>query len=184
MRKLIYAINQTLDGCYDHGILVPDDEVFKYHTNLVREAGLLLFGRKTYELMVPYWPDIAKDPSGDKLEIEFAQAFASKKMAVASRSLKKIEGKDARIVHGNLRNEILKLKKEKGKNILTGGVDIPSQLIGLGLVDECHFIIQPILAGGGRRLLEGMSLPKPLKFKLAETKAFSGGAVALRYLKR
>ena len=184
MRKLIYAINQTLDGCYDHGRLVSDDEVFKYHTNLVREADTLLFGRKTYELMVPYWPDIAKNPSADKLEIEFARAFVSKKMVVVSRSLKKIEGKDTRIVCENLGDEILNLKKVPGENILTGGVVIPSQLIELGLVDEYHFVIQPILSGEGKRLLEGISLPKLLKLKLVETKSFGGGAVALRYLKR
>jgi hypothetical protein len=60
MRKLIYTINVTVDGCCDHTKMVPDEEVLGYGAQLVRDAGLLVYGRKTYQLMVPYWPDIAK----------------------------------------------------------------------------------------------------------------------------
>jgi len=76
------------------------------------------------------------------------------------------------------------LKQEQGKNIWTGGVAIPSQLIELGLVDEYRFVIQPIIAGKGRRLLEGVSLPEKLQLKLVESKIFKSGCVALRYLKQ
>jgi dihydrofolate reductase len=75
------------------------------------------------------------------------------------------------------------LKQEQGKNILVGGVDIPSQLIELGLVDEYHFVVGPIIAGEGRRLLEGVSLPGRLQLKLVESKIFKSGRVVLRYLK-
>ena len=92
--------------------------------------------------------------------------------------------KNARVVRTNLRDEILKLKQEPGKNILTGGVDIPSQLIKLGLVDEFHFVVHPILAGDGRRLMEGVSLPEKLQLKLVDPKIFKSGCVALRYLKQ
>ena len=78
MRKLIYAINLTLDGGCDHTNGVPDDDVFEYATQLVRGADLLVFGRKTYQLMVPYWPDIAKNPSETKEDREFADTFVSK----------------------------------------------------------------------------------------------------------
>jgi dihydrofolate reductase len=77
-----------------------------------------------------------------------------------------------------------KLKQEQGKNILIGGVDIPSLLIELGLVDEYHFVVQPIVAGEGRRLLEGISLPEKLQLKLIKSKIFKSGCVALRYLKQ
>jgi dihydrofolate reductase len=76
------------------------------------------------------------------------------------------------------------VKQEQGKNILVGGVDIPSQLAGLGLVDEYHFVVQPIVAGEGRRLLEGVSLPEKLQLKLVDSKIFKSGCVALRYLKQ
>jgi dihydrofolate reductase len=75
------------------------------------------------------------------------------------------------------------LKQEQGKNILLGGVDIPSQLIKLGLIDEYRFVVQPIFAGESRRLLEGVSLQEKLPLKLVESKIFKSGCVALRYLK-
>src|SRR5579864_1059731 len=185
MRNVIYAINVTIDGCCDHTKFDPDEETFEYIMRLLREdADLLVFGRKTYQMMVPYWPDIAKSQSETKADIEFAQTFVSKKKIVFSRSLASAEDENTRIVRTNLRDEILKLKQEEGKNILVGGVDIPSQLIELGLVDEYRFVVMPIIAGEGRRLFEGVSLPERLQLKLVESKIFKSGSVALRYLKQ
>jgi dihydrofolate reductase len=134
--------------------------------------------------MVPSWPDVAKSQSETKAENEFAKAFDSKKLVVFSRSLDSVEGENTRIVRTNLRDEILRLKQEPGKNILAGGVDIPSQLIELGLVDEYRFVVTPIIAGEGRRLLEGVSLRERLQLKLIESKTFKSGCIALRYLKQ
>ncbi len=185
MRNVIYAINVTLDGCCDHTKFKPAEDLHEHYTHLLRDdAGLLVYGRKTYQLMVPYWPDIAKSQSETKADIEFAQAFDSLNKIVFSRSLASAEDKNTRIVRTNLRDEILKLKQEAGKNILVGGVDIPSQLIGLGLVDEFRFVVQPIIAGEGRRLMEGVSLRERLQLKLVESKVFESGCVALRYLKQ
>ena len=184
MRNLIYAINITLDGCCDHTKMIGDEELFEHHTQLLREVDLFVFGRKTYQLMVPYWPDVAKDPSATKADKEFARWFDSINKIVFSRSLESVDDKNTRVVRTNLRDEILKLKQEPGKNILAGGVDIPSQLIELGLVDEYRFAVQPIVAGEGRRLLEGVSLPERLQLKLVESKVLKSGCVALRYLKR
>jgi dihydrofolate reductase len=184
MRKLIYAINITIDGCCDHTKTVADEEVLDYYTQLVRDADLLVYGRKTYQLMVPYWPEIAKNQSETKAEIEFAQAFDSSNKIVFSRSLDSAEGRNTRIVRTHLHDEILKLKREQGKNIFVGGVDIPSQLIELGLVDEYLFVVQPIVAGEGRRLMEGVRLPEKLQLKLAESRPFKSGCIALRYLKQ
>jgi len=183
MRKLVFAINITIDGCCDHTKLGGNEEVHEYHTNLLRDVDLLVFGRKTYQLMVPFWPDVAKNHSGQtKAMNQFAQAFDSvNNIVVFSQSLEKAEGKRTRIVRTNLQNEILKLKQEQGKNILTGGVNIPSQLIELGLVDEYHVVIQPLVVGEGTRLLEGISLEE--KLNLVESKIFPSGCVALRYLK-
>jgi dihydrofolate reductase len=184
MRKLIYAIQITLDGCCDHTKQMVDEEALENHALLLRDADLLVFGRKTYQLMVPYWPDVAKNPAETKADIEFGKMFVSKKKIVFSRSLDSADDKNTRIVRTNLRDEMLKLKQEQGKNILAGGVDIPSQLIELGLVDEYHFVVTPIIAGEGRRLLEGVSLPQKLQLKLVESKIFPSGCVALRYLKQ
>jgi dihydrofolate reductase len=186
MRNLIYAINLSLDGCCDHTKFSPPDdgEVLEHYTRLLREFDLLVYGRKTYQLMVPYWPDIAKSQSETKADIEFAQAFVSIKKIVFSRSLESVEDKSTRVVRTNLRDEILKLKQGPGGNILVGGVEIPSQLVELGLIDEYRFMVMPIVVGAGRRLLEGASLGQSLQLKLVESKTFKSGCVALRYLKQ
>jgi len=188
MRKLIYAINTTLDGCVDHTKQFVDDELLEYHSHLVRDADLLVYGRKTYQLMVPYWPDVANNPSETKADRDFAKTFVSKNKVVFSRSLDSGEVKKAdkntRVVSTNLRDEILRLKQQPGRDVLAGGVDIPSQLIELGLVDEYRFGVGPIIAGEGRRLLEGVSLRERLQLRLVESKIFESGCVALRYVKQ
>jgi dihydrofolate reductase len=184
MRNLIYAINVTLDGCVDHTKTVGGDEILEHYTQLLREVDLFVYGRKTYQLMVPYWPDVAKNQSETKASIEFAKTFVSKNKIVFSRSLDSAEDKNTKIVRTNLRDEILKLKQEPGKNILAGGVDIPSQLVELGLVDEYHFVVQPIVAGEGRRLFDHVRLRERLQLKLVESKVLKSGRVALRYLKQ
>jgi len=164
--------------------MIGDEEIHEYFTHLMRDVDLLVFGRKTYQLMVPFWPDVAKNHSGQtKAMNEFAEAFDSNKIIVFSQSLDSAEGRNTRIVRTKPEDEILKLKQEQGKDILTGGVAIPSQLIELGLVDEYHFVVQPIVAGEGRRLFEGIRLPESLRLKLVESKIFKSGCVALRYLK-
>jgi dihydrofolate reductase len=184
MRNVIYAINLTLDGCCDHTKFNPAEDLLEYYTHLLQEVGLFVYGRKTYQLMVPYWPDVAKSQSETKADIEFAQAFVSKKKVVFSRSLASADNGDTRIVRTSLRDEILKLKQEPGQPILVGGVDIPTQLIELGLVDEYRFVVAPVFAGAGRRLLEGVNLPERLQLKLVESKVFKSGCVALHYLKQ
>jgi len=183
MRNVIFAINITLDGCCDHTKQLADDETHEYFTQLLREVDLLVFGRKTYQLMVPFWPDVAKIQSQTKAMNEFAQTFDSIDKLVFSQSLDSAEG-NTRIVRTKLHDEILKLKQEPGKNILIGGVSIPSQLIELGLVDEYRFVVGPIVAGEGRRLLEDVSLRERVQIKLVESKIFKSGCVALRYLKQ
>jgi dihydrofolate reductase len=183
MRNVIFAINVTLDGSFDHAKMLGDDEILEYFTHFLRDVDLLVFGRKTYQLMVPYWPDVAKNPAESNAANDFAQAFESINKIVFSKSLDSAEGKNTRIVRANLRDEILKLKQEPGKNILIGGVALPSQLIELGLVDEFIFVVNPIIAGGGARLLEGVSLPGRLQLKLVDSKILKSGCVALRYWK-
>ena len=184
MRNVIFAINITLDGCCDHTKQIGDEETHEYFTHLMRDVDLLVFGRKTYQLMVPFWPEVAKNQSMTKASNEFAQKFDSINKILFSRSLDSAEDKNTRIVRTNLHDEILKLKQEEGKNILVGGVSIPSQLIELGLVDEYRFVVSPIVAGEGRRLLEGVSLRERLQLKFVESKIFKSGCVALRYLKQ
>ena len=182
MRKVIFAINVTLDGCCDHTKFNPDEETMAYFTRLTQDADTFVYGRETYQLMVPFWPDVAKNPSGHRKEdVEFAQAFdAIGNIIVFSQSLDSSEDEKTKIVRTGLRDEVLKLKHEQGKNILTGGVTIPSQLAELGLIDEYRFVVHPIVSGEGRRLFEGINL----QVKLVESTVFKSGVIALRYLKQ
>jgi dihydrofolate reductase len=184
MSNVILAINITVDGCVDHTKQLADDETHEYFTHLIRDVDLLVFGRKTYQLMVPFWPEVAKNQNMTKASNEFARAFDSVNKIVFSRSLDGVEDKNTRIVRTNLHDEILRLKQEQGRGMLLGGVSIPSQLIELGLVDEYRFVVSPIVVGEGRRLLEGVSLRERLQLRLAESKILKSGSVALRYLKQ
>ena len=180
MRKLVFAINMSLDGCVDHTKFLPDEDTFAYFTQLVQDTGTFLYGRKTYELMVPYWPDAAKEDPSD----EFARAFeAVEKIVVFSQSLDSPEGEKTRVVRTGLQDEVLKLKHEQGKSILTGGVNLAAQLAVLGLIDEYHIVVLPIIMGEGIRLFEGINLQEKLQLKLVDSTVFKSGAVVLKYVK-
>ena len=186
MRKLIYAINTSLDGCCDHTKFFPVEDTMEYFTGLLRDVDTFLWGRKTYELMVPYWPDVAKNASGDGDEdVEFARAFdAVDKIVVFSQTLESVEDSKTNIISTGLYDEVLQLKQEKGGNILAGGVAIPTQLAELGLIDEFRFVVHPIVVGEGRRLFDGINLQENLQLKLVESTVFKSGGIALRYVKQ
>lgn len=185
MRKIIFSINLTADGCCDHTAGIPDDDVMDYYTRLMQSGGALLYGRKTYELMFPYWPDLLKEHTGPATpESRFAEAFvAVPEIIVVSKTLEKVEGKNSKIIRSNLQEEIKKLKSGTGKDILAGGVSLPTELLELGLIDELRLVIHPIVVGKGRRLFDTANLQEKLKLKLAESQVFESGFIALRYLK-
>lgn len=184
MRNVIFSINITSDGCVDHTKGIGDDETHEYFTDLLRSVDWLVFGRTTYQLMVPFWPEVAKNQSMSEVSNEFARTFDSLNKIVFSRTLENVEDEHTRIVRSNPGDEIRKLKQEQGKSILLGGVSIPSQLIGLGLIDEFRFVVNPIVAGAGRRLFDDVRLPESLPMKLIESKIFKSGCVALHYVKQ
>ncbi|MBN8784693.1 MAG: dihydrofolate reductase [Terrimonas ferruginea] len=185
MRKLIYSINITLDGCCDHTKGMAGEDVHAYFADLLREVDVFVYGRKTYELMVPFWPDVAKNHTGpaDSMS-EFAEAFVSvKKTIVFSRTLEKADDPKTNIINTDLREAILKLKEEEGGDMLLGGVDLPSQLMELDLIDEYRIMVQPLIVGEGRRLFDSVSLPEKLSLKLAESKTLKSGCIALHYVR-
>lgn len=183
MRKVIYGINLTANGCCDHTKFSGGEGMLEYFTDLMRDVDLIVYGRKTYQLMIPYWPDVAKTQSAKKAEIAFARTFDAIDKVVFSKSLDSAYG-NTRIIRADLANEFLKLKQEPGNKISIGGVSLPSQLIALGLVDEFYFVVHPIIVGEGRRLLMDTSLQDQLNLKLVDSKILESGAVALHYLKQ
>lgn len=182
MRNVVYSINLSLDGCCDHTSFNPGEELFPYYTALIKDADTVVYGRTTYQLMFPYWADVAKNQSETKVINDFAQALTAVSKVVFSRTIKSAE-ENTRVVPGDLENEIRKLKQEPGKNILIGGVSLPSQLIALNLVDEFYFVVHPVIVGEGRRLLEDVGLPENLNLKLVEIKPFKSGSIGLHYIR-
>ena len=180
MRKVIFAINITIDGYCGHETGIADDELHEYFTKLLQDSGVDIFGRNTYHLMYPYWHDVAVNQSGTKTINEFARTFDSMPKIVFSTTLKSVEWNNTTLLHSNLREEIMKLKQQPGKSIFIGGLNIASQVAEWNLIDEYHFVVHPIIAGKGPRLFEAV---ENLKLNLAESKTFRSGVVALHYKK-
>ena len=187
MRKVIFSINVSLDGCVDHNLspFAPDDEVMDHYTRQMREVETLVYGRKIYQMMVPFWPDMAKDGTAPNQALkDFAEAFAAvKQFIVFSRTLETADRPNTKIVHGDPAEEIRRLKQGSGGDLHVSGVDVPSQLMRQGLVDEFRLVVAPIIAGAGPRLMEGLGLPEGQKLGLVESKTFKSGCVYLRYEK-
>jgi dihydrofolate reductase len=183
MRTVVFAINITADGYCGHMDMNPDDEVLKHFTNMLRNASVLLYGRTTYQLMVPYWPDVARSPSESEADHEFARMFDSLEKIVFSTTLKHIDENNTRIVSKNIEEEVLALKQQPGKDIYVGGLSIASQLSELGLIDEYHFVIHPVIAGKGPRLFETVKLKDALRLDFIGSRVFESGVVAVQYRK-
>jgi len=183
MRKVVYGINQTLDGCCDHTKSSGSEDIHVYFSDLLRQADLIVYGRKTYELMVPFWPDVAKEQNMPETVNEFARVFDSIDKLVFSRTLKSVEDKKSRLVNTDPVEELLRLKQEPGRDISLGGVELPLKLIEAGLVDEFHIVVHPVIVGEGRRLFDGIDIKEKLQLKLAESKVLPSGCVALKYVK-
>lgn len=180
MRKVVFAINITIDGCCDHNVVIADDELHKYFAGLLRDSGVEIFGRNTYNLMYPYWHDVAVNQSETQTTNEFARLFDAIPKIVFSTTLQRIEWNNTTLRRSNLREEIEKLKQQPGKNISIGGLNIASHVAQWNLIDEYHFVVPPIIAGTGPRLFESVN---NLTLKLVGSKTFRSGAVALHYEK-
>ena len=183
MRKVVFAINSTTDGYCNHTDMIADAEMHTYFTRLLRNANILLFGRITYQLMVPYWPDVAKSQSEDEASNEFARVFDSLDKVVFSTTLKHVGGNNTRIVSANIAEEVLALKQQPGKDISVGGLSIASQLSERGLIDEYHFVVHPFVVGKGPRLFETLKPQDRLQLDLIASETFQSGVVALHYRK-
>ena len=180
MRKVIFAINITIDGYCGHETGIADDELHEYFTGLLQDSGVDIFGRNTYHLMYPYWHDVAVNGSETEVVNEFARTFDAMPKIVFSTTLKSVEWNNTTLLHGNLREEIMKLKEQPGKDIFIGGLNIASQVAGWDLIDEYHFVVHPIIAGKGPRLFESV---ENRTLKLVGQKTFGSGVVALHYKK-
>lgn len=178
MRKLIAAINMTLDGFCDHTAGLPDEEIHQHYTELLGQGDAILYGRITYQLM-EFWRTLLKNPSEEKSMNDFAKAIDKIPKIVFSRTIKNVEWESATIAKRDLKDEVLELKQQSGKDIFVGSRSLIIQLIKLDLIDELQLCVHPVVAGSGMPLFENIDHRTILKF--IKTKIFSAGAVILYY---
>jgi dihydrofolate reductase len=182
MRPLRYSINVTLDGCCHHEEgLPPDEESMRYWTAEMERADALLFGRVTYEMMESAWRKPAMGAWPDwmgEAEIPFAEAIDGAKKYVVSSTLGAPDW-NAELVQGDVGEAVRRLKQEPGEGLWVGGVTLPTALADLGLIDEYEFVVHPVLAGRGPRLLDG--LRERIQLELVNRREFRSGAVAVLY---
>ena len=182
MRKLIAAINMTIDGFCDHTAVIADDELHENANELLKTADTILFGRITYQLMEKSWPPIVKNPTGNKSTDEFAVLIDNISKVVFSHTLKTVEWKNTRVVNNGIKEEVLKLKQQPGKNLLVGSPGLIVELTKLNLIDEYQLSVQPIVLGRGLTLFK--NIRNRIDLKLLKTKTLGSGVVVLYYERR
>jgi dihydrofolate reductase len=181
MRKVIFAINNTIDGFADHITVIADDELHDFYTDLLDDVDVILFGRKTYQLMESFWPIAYDDSRSTESMIRFADKINPMQKIVFSKTLSVVKWNKTKLIKGDISKVVEDLKKQNGKNISVGGLSIASYLTNLGLIDEYWFLVQPIILGNRKRLFPGLN--ERLNLKLVETRKFNSGVVVLHYHK-
>ncbi len=182
MRKLIAAINMTLDGFCDHTAMIADEEIHQHYNELLSNAGTLLYGRITYQLMESYWPTVVKNPTGIKSMDEFAVTIDNIPKIVFSNKLKNVEWKTAKLAKKDIKEEVLELKQSRNggrKDILVGSPSLIVALTQLDLIDEFQLCVHPVILGSGLPLFKNVK--DRINLKLLKTKTFACGAVTLYY---
>src|SRR5450432_1983069 len=106
MRKLIAAINMTLDGFCDHKAMIADEEIHQHYNELLSNADTLIYGRTTYQLMESYWPSVVKNPTGNKPMDEFAVLIDNISKIVFSRTLKNVDWKNTKMKKEVIKEEL------------------------------------------------------------------------------
>jgi dihydrofolate reductase len=182
MRPLRYSVNVTLDGCFDHRAMIPDEQLHRHAAENLAQADALLFGRVTYEMMEAAWRAPAQTGARPDWMEEWMQPFArtidAAKKYVVSSTLERVDW-NAQLVRGDMGKAVRQLKREPGKGLFVGGVKLALSLTELGLIDEYEFIVHPRLAGHGPTLFAGLS--KPVDLKLVSRVELGSGAMAMRY---
>ena len=172
-------MNMTLDGFCDHTAMIVDDEMHQHYNELLSSADTLIYGRITYQLMESYWPTVVKTPTGNIPTDEFAVLIDNISKIVFSHTLKNVEWKTARLAKGGIKEEVLELKQQAGKDILVGSRSLIVASLNLDLVDEFQICVQPIIAGKGLPLFKDIN--DRINLKLLKTKTFSSGSVTFYY---
>lgn len=182
MRKIVYIVHESLDGFiegpkgeFDWPVMGP--ELSAYSIGLHERVDAFVYGRRTWDLMSSYWPQ-AESMSDDPHDLRFAPIWRSTPKIVCSNTLTEA-GWNARVIGGDLATEFAELKAQPGKDLLlTGGAELPGVLTELGLIDEYHVFVHPVVLGGGKRLFSADR--SRFSLKLVESRTFDGKTVLIR----
>jgi dihydrofolate reductase len=183
MRSVTYSMGISLDGYIagahgDFAWTEPDEEVFRFVTDEIREVGVHLLGRRLYETML-YWETADEDSSLDDSLLEWAAIWKPLPKVVFSTTLSAVQG-NARLVSGGLADEIERLRAEPVEgDIAIGGATLAAEAAALGLIDEYRARVYPVLVGGGIPFFSQRE--SRVDLELVETHTFSSRVVYLRY---
>ncbi|MFN3873668.1 MAG: dihydrofolate reductase family protein [Ignavibacterium sp.] len=178
MTKVIAALNMTLDGVCDHSVGVVDEKLHQHYTELISNAGVILYGRITYQLM-QFWQTLLRNPSGNKTMDDFAAAIDKIPKIVFSKTLKDTNWDSAGLSDRPLNEKVLELKQQSGNDILIGSRSLIIQLLNSNLIDELQICIHPIIEGKGLRLFD--QIRNRIMLKLNNTKTLYSGATIFYY---
>src|SRR6187455_3034523 len=156
MRKVIAAINMTLDGFCDHTAGLPDEEIHQHYADLLDNADVVLYGRITYQLM-QYWQTLIKNPSGERSMDDFAMAIDKIPKIVFSHNLKNTGWDSAKLANQPIEEMVIELKQQPGGDIFVGSRSLIIQLMEHNLIDEYQLCVHPVVAGGGLPLFENIN---------------------------
>ena len=185
MRNLIFFMHTSLDGFVagpngEMNWIKVDEEIFDFVATMTDQADTALYGRVTYEMMQSYWPTAGEQPNASKHDKEHSDWYNNVLKVVLSRTIKDNGLENTKVISDELSGNINKLKEQEGKNILIFGSPRASQsLLNAGLIDEFWLFVNPIILGQGMPLFK--DLTGTTKLKLAESKMFASGVIALHY---
>ncbi|QWB29461.1 MULTISPECIES: dihydrofolate reductase family protein [Exiguobacterium] len=182
MRDIVYSFQVSLDGYIEDAsgsidFASPDAELHQYFNDYEKAFDTHVYGRRLYEMM-QYWE--TADQEDEPIVVEYAKTWQALEKVVFSRTLDSVTG-NARLATQSLAEELQALKALHGKQIAIGGATLAAEAFKLGLIDRYHVVIYPILLGGGKRMFPVFDQPEALR--LAETRVFESGCLALSYEK-
>jgi len=179
---LTFALNVTLDGCCDHREMTAGEDMHDYFTQLMDSAGAMLFGRTTYELMEGFWPAVAREGKAPRAQLEWARKLEAKPKYVVSASRHDFPWNNTVHIEGDLGEAVTELKKKTPQGVLVGSPMLSAALERMGLIDEYRIVVQPVLAGHGPTLFQGLHRSRQLELVSADRER--SGIVAMHYRRK
>lgn len=187
MRNLIFFMHVSLDGFVagpnrEMDWIKLDDTLFDFVATMTDQSDTALYGRVTYEMMQSYWPKAGERPNASKHDKEHSRWYNKVAKVVLSRTIHEAGLHNTKVIGDQLSENIHKIKQQEGKNILIFGSPGASQsLLNEGLIDEFWLFVNPIILGKGMPLFKNIT--GTTRLKLADSKTFTSGVIALHYKK-